>query len=148
MVYVTLHAAWMIVAVVIGTVSGYLGLLRATQGQGGRSPLPGRFNLRLHKWTGAVYYVMLLVGLIGGFVMARLVLDPWGGFWVWHQRLAIAIAVLYGVAACVGLGLLRRPAGTARGRPIAHMILNFTACTLIGIQVALAIYYAWIQSNA
>ncbi|MEA3367237.1 MAG: hypothetical protein U9R68_03875, partial [Planctomycetota bacterium] len=65
MIYVTIHAAWMILAVAIGTVSGYLGLLRATQREGGRSPLPGRFNMRLHKWTGMVYYAMLLVGIVG-----------------------------------------------------------------------------------
>ena len=148
MVYVTIHAAWMIVAVIIGTVSGYVGLLRATQGQGGRSALPGRFNLRLHKWTGAVYYIMLFVGIVGGLLMARFILGPWGGFWEWHARLGIAIAVLYGVAAWVGLGLVRRPAGAKRGRPIAHMILNFTACTLIAVQIALAVYYVWIQPNA
>ena len=143
MIYVTIHAAWMILAVAIGTVSGYLGLLRATQRDGGRSPLPGRFNLRLHQWTGAVYYAMLLVGIVGGFLMARFVLGPWGGFWQWHMRLAILIAVVYAAAAWLGIGLLRKPAGAARGRPIAHMILNFTACTLIGIQVILAIYMAW-----
>ena len=143
MTYVTIHAAWMILAVAIGTVSGYLGLLRATQRDGGRSPLPGRFNLRLHKWTGAVYYAMLLVGIVGGLLMARFVLGPWGGFWEWHKRLAILIAVVYAAAAWLGIGLLRKPAGAARGRPIAHMILNFTACTLIGIQVILAIYMAW-----
>ena len=143
MTYVTIHAAWMILAVAIGTVSGYLGLLRATQRDGGRSPLPGRFNLRLHQWTGAVYYAMLLVGIVGGLLMARFVLGPWGGFWQWHMRLAILIAVVYAAAAWLGIGLLRKPAGAARGRPIAHMILNFTACTLIGIQVILAIYMAW-----
>ena len=148
MVYVTIHAAWMILAVIIGTVSGYLGLLRATQrAGGGRSALPGRFNLRLHKWTGAVYYVMLLMGIIGGLLMARFILGTWGGFWEWHAWLGIAIAVLYAVAAWVGLGLLRRPAGAKRARPIAHMILNFTACTLIAVQIALALYYAWIQPN-
>ena len=143
MIYVTIHAAWMILAVAIGTVSGYLGLLRATQRDGGRSPLPGRFNLRLHKWTGMVYYAMLLVGIVGGLVMVRFLLGPWGGFWQWHMRLAILIAVVYAAAAWLGIGLLRKPAGAARGRPIAHMILNFTACTLIGIQVILAIYMVW-----
>ena len=143
MIYVTIHAAWMILAVAIGTVSGYLGLLRATQRDGGRSPLPGRFNMRLHKWTGMVYYAMLLVGIVGGLLMARFVLGPWGGFWQWHMRLAILIAVVYAAAAWLGIGLLRKPAGAARGRPIAHMILNFTACTLIGLQVILAIYMVW-----
>ena len=145
MVYVEIHAAWMILAVIIGTVSGYLGLLRATQRAGGGSPLPGRFNLRLHKWTGAVYYVMLLVGIVGGFLMTRFVLGPWGGFWEWHLRLGIAIAVLYAVAAWVGLGLLKRPAGGKRARPIAHMILNFTACTLIAVQIALALYHVLVR---
>jgi hypothetical protein len=144
MTYVTIHAAWMLLAVAIGTVSGYLGLVRATQRRGGKSPLPGRFNLRLHQWTGAVYYVMLLVGIVGGFLMARFILGQWGGFWEWHERLAILIAVVYGAAAWLGIGLLRKPAGKARGRPIAHMVLNFTACTLIGLQIALAIYMVWL----
>ena len=148
MVYVTIHAVWMILAVTAGIIAGYLGLVRATQGQGGKSALPGRFNLRLHKWTGAVYYIMLFVGILGGLLMARFFLGEWGGFWVWHLRLGIAIAVLYAVAAWVGLGLLRRPAGAKRARPIAHMILNFTACTLIGLQIALAVYYAWVWPNA
>jgi len=143
MIYVTIHAAWMILAVAVGTVSGYLGLLRATQRDGGRSPLPGRFNMRLHKWTGMVYYAMLLVGIVGGLLMARFLLGPWGGFWQWHERLAVLIAVVYAAAAWLGIGLLRKPAGAARGRPIAHMILNFTACTLIGLQILLAIYMAW-----
>jgi len=121
MIYVTIHAAWMILAVAVGTVSGYLGLLRATQRAGGRSPLPGRFNMRLHKWTGMVYYAMLLVGIVGGLLMARFLLGPWGGFWQWHERLAVLIAVVYAAAAWLGIGLLRKPAGAARGRPIAHM---------------------------
>jgi len=144
MVYVTIHAAWMLLAVALGTVSGYLGLVRATQGEGGRSPLPGRFHLRLHQGTGAVYYTMLLVGIVGGFLMARFVLGKWGGFWEWHERLAILIAIVYAGAAWLGVGLVRKPAGTARGRPIAHMVLNFTACTLIGLQILLAIYMVWL----
>jgi len=143
MVYVTIHAAWMLVAVAVGTVSGYLGLVRATQREGGRSPLPGRFNLRLHKVTGGAYYAMLLVGIVGGFLMARFILGEWGGFWEWHERLAILIAVLYAPAAWIGVGLLRNPAGAKRGRPIAHMVLNFTACTLIAVQIALAAYMVW-----
>jgi len=144
MTYVTIHAVWMLLAVAVGTVSGYLGLVRATQREGGRSPLPGRFNLRLHQWTGMVYYAMLLVGIVGGFLMARFAVGEWGGFWEWHERLAILIAVVYGAAAWLGIGLLRKPAGAARGRPVAHMILNFTACTLIGLQIALAIYMVWL----
>ncbi|MFO8011981.1 MAG: hypothetical protein R6X20_01615 [Phycisphaerae bacterium] len=144
MTYVTIHAAWMLLAVAVGTVSGYLGLVRATQGEGGRSPLPGRFHLRLHQWTGAAYYAMLLVGIVGGLLMARFILGEWGGFWEWHGRLAILIAVVYAAGAWLGIGLLRHPAGTARARPIAHMVLNFTACTLVAVQIAVAVYYVWI----
>ncbi len=136
---VYVHAAWMIAAVAVGTWSGYLGLLRALQGPGGRTPLPGRFNLRVHQWTGIVYYVMLYAGLVGGFLMVALLVDEWGGFWEWHGRLGLAIGAVYAPAAWIGLGLLKRPAGPNRGRPVAHMILNFTACTLIGLQIVLAI---------
>ena len=143
MTYVILHATWMLVAVAIGTVSGYLGLVRATSGKGGKSPLPGRFTLRVHKWTGAVYYGMLLVGIVGGLLMTRFSLGAWGEFWIWHKRLAIVIVVVYAAAAWLGGGLLTNPAGVKRGRPIAHMVLNFTACTLIAVQIVLAVYMVW-----
>ena len=137
------HASWMVLAVAIGTWSGYLGLLRALQGPGGKSPLPGRFNLRVHQWTGIIYYVMLYLGILGGFLMAGFILGEWGGLWEWHERIGIAVAVLYAPAAILGLDLLKRPAGGHRARPIAHMILNFSACTLVGVQIVLASYLLW-----
>lgn len=137
---VYVHMTWMLVAVAIGTVSGYLGLLRALQGPGGRAPLPGRFNLNVHKWTGIVYYAMLYLGVLGGFLMVRFLLGgEAAGFWEWHARLGLLVAVVYAPGAWIGLGLLKVPAGPKRGRPIAHMILNFTGCTLIGLQILLAL---------
>jgi hypothetical protein len=144
-VFVWIHAAWMILAVAVGTWSGYLGLLRATQRPDGRSPLPGRFDLRVHQWTGIAYYLMLYLGLAGGVVMVQVWFggeEP-VGIWEWHERLAIAIGALYLGAAWLGLDLLKKPAGPSRARPVAHMILNFTACTLIGIQIVLAAYAVW-----
>jgi len=139
---VWLHAAWMILAVAVGTWSGYLGLLRALHKPGAKSLLPGRFHLRQHQWTGIVYYAMLYLGIAGGLLMVQFYLawKPPMGIWVWHEYLAIAIGAIYAPGAWLGLELLWRPAGHARIRPILHMVLNFTACTLIGVQIALAVY--------
>jgi hypothetical protein len=60
-----------------------------------------------------------------------------------HLVLAISIGVLYGAAAVLGWHIVRKPAGLARLRPRVHMVLNFTACTLIGLQIALALYAVW-----
>jgi hypothetical protein len=134
------HAAWMLVAVAIGTWSGYLGLLWALQGPGGRAPLPGRFNLRVHQWTGIVYYIMLYLGVVGGFLMVEFILGTEvSGFWEWHEWLGLLVVAIYTAAGWIGLGLLKRPAGPSRARPIAHMVLNFTGCTLIGLQILLAL---------
>ena len=70
---VWIHALWMLAAVAVGTWSGYLGLIRATT-KGGKSFLPGRYTLRVHRWTGTVYYAMLCVGIIYGFLMAEYIL--------------------------------------------------------------------------
>jgi hypothetical protein len=137
-----LHMIWMLAAVAVGTWSGYLGLLRALQGPGGKAPLPGRFNLRLHQWTGIVYYAMLYVGILGGLLMAAFLMGglwPHGRLWQIHQWLGLAVGVVYAPGAWLGLGLLWTPAGPSRARPIAHMVLNFTACTLIGVQIVLAL---------
>jgi hypothetical protein len=137
---VWIHITWMIVGVAIGTWSGYLGLIRATL-KGGKSPFPGRYTLRTHKWTGIVYYAMLYVGILYGMIMADFLLDQKaGGFWVWHGYLAYVIGVIYFPAMLMGLQMLQQPPGTKRGKPIAHMLLNFTACTLIGVQIVLAVY--------
>jgi len=92
-VFVWIHASWMILAVAVGTVAGYLGLVRATQREALR--VPGRFNLRLHKWTGIAFYAMLYLGILGGFSMVEFVLgaDP-VGFWLWHQRLGLLIGLV------------------------------------------------------
>ena len=147
MLYVTVHAAWMILAVVVGTVAGYQGLLRAMQGQGGRSFLPGRFHLRSHINFGVVYYAMLYLGILGGWVVHKYLIDapvlpP--AVLRWHVALAGAISVLYGIAWILGGQLTREPAGGRRLRPKLHMVFNFTACTLVAVQAALAVYYVWI----
>jgi hypothetical protein len=148
MIYVTIHAAWMILAVALGTVAGYMGLLRATQGQGGRSLLPGRFHLRSHSNFGVVYYAMLYLGILFGWVVHDYLLDapvlpP--AVLRWHLALAGAVAVLYGIAWVLGAQMTREPAGARRLRPRLHMVFNFTACTLVAVQVALAAYYVWIR---
>jgi hypothetical protein len=132
----------MVLAVGAGTWSGYLGLLRALQRPGGQAPLPGRFHLRLHQRTGIVFYAMLYVGILGAFLMVRFSLANTSpeGIWALHQYAGIAIGVVYAPAAWLGFDLLRKPAGGARGRPVAHMVLNFTACTLIAVQIVLGLY--------
>ncbi len=144
MVYVTLHAAWMLLAVAVGTVAGYMGLLRAT---GPRSPLPGRFTMRPHVGFGAAYYLMLYAGIVFGWVMHEFLLPgpmlP-SGVRTLHLVLAIAVAILYGVAWAVGGSLTKRPATQSRLRPRLHMAANYTACTLVGVQIAVAVYYVWI----
>jgi hypothetical protein len=131
---------WMLVAVAIGTWSGYLGLLRALQGRDGRTQLPGRFNLRIHKWTGIVYYAMLFVGILGGLLMAEFLLDSFSteGIWRIHTWLGVAVGAVYAPGAWLGLQLLWKPGGS-RTRAIAHMVLNYTACTLIGVQILVAL---------
>jgi len=148
MVYVTIHAAWMILAVIIGTVAGYQGLVRATQRAGGASPLPGRFRMKSHVSLGTIYFVMVYAGLALGVVLAdvflgdRNVLPP--AIAKAHIVLAILIAILYGAGWLIGRRLARVPARGSRLAPRLHMLLNFTACTLIGVQIALALYYVWI----
>ena len=147
MLYVTIHAAWMILAVALGTVAGYMGLLRATQRPGGSGVLPGRFHFRSHVSFGIVYYTMLYLGILFGWVVHEYLLDapvlpP--AVLRWHVALAGAIAVLYGIAWILGGQLTREPAGARRLRPRLHMVFNFTACTLVAVQVALAAYYVWI----
>ena len=137
---VWVHVVWMIAAVAVGTGSGYLGLLRATL-KGGRSFLPGRYTLRSHQWTGIAYYAMLYAGIVYAVVMAEEILKIEAtGLWAWHKGLGITIGVLYLPAMLLGLQMLREPPGSRRARPIVHMILNFSACTLVGVQIALAIY--------
>jgi len=148
MLYITVHAAWMILAVVVGTVAGYQGLLRAAQRGDGTSPLPGRFHLRSHVSFGAVYYAMLYAGILFGWVTSKYLLDgrvlpP--SILQWHLALAGAVAVLYGIAWVLGARLAREPAGARRLRPRLHMVFNFTACTLVAVQAALAAYYVWIR---
>jgi len=148
MLYVTIHAAWMILAVAVGTVAGYQGLLRATQRPGRPSLLPGRFLLKSHIRFGTVFYLMLYAGILYGWAMheflfrGRSLLPPTIG--AVHLVLALVIGALYGLAWAVGLSLTRHPAGAVRARPRLHMALNFTACTLVAVQIALAVYYVWI----
>ena len=147
MTYVTLHASWMILAVAVGTVAGYMGLLRATMGKGGKSLLPGRYRLRPHVAFGTVYYLMLYAGIVFGWLMREFLLP--GPFLPpavanLHLGLAVAIAVLYGAAWAIGGNLTRNPAGTHRLRPRLHMVCNYTACTLVAIQIGVAVYYVWI----
>ncbi|HUX01194.1 MAG: hypothetical protein WBD63_03585 [Phycisphaerae bacterium] len=147
MLYVALHAAWMILAVAVGTVAGYQGLLRATQRPDRPSLLPGRFLLRAHASVGTVYYAMLYAGILFGWVVHEYLLDgrvlsP--SILRWHIALAGAIAVLYGAAWILGAGLVRRPAPEVRARPRLHLVFNFSACALVAVQIALAVYYVWI----
>lgn len=141
-----IHAVWMLVAVAFGTWSGYLGLVRATM-RDGRSPLPGRYTLRSHKRTGIVFYAMLYAGLGYAVWMAELHLDTQAvGLWVWHRWVGLAIGAIYLPAMVLGIHLLYRPAVARRARPVAHMLINFTACTLIAVQLVLAAYAAgWLQ---
>lgn len=135
---VKVHVLWMLVAVAVGTWSGYLGLLRATL-KDGKSFLPGRFTLRSHKWTGIVFYAMLFAGIVYGIIMADFILKREAeGFWAWHARLAWSIGALYLVGMVVGLEMLWQPPGRRRVRPIIHMVLNFTACALVAVQMVLA----------
>ncbi len=143
--WVLLHGGWMVVAVAVGTAAGYLGLVRATAGEGGRSPFPGRFRPQLHAALGAAYYLMLYAGMVGGWAMHEFL---FGGGHLFprtvarlHIALALAIAVLYGVAWVLGAGLRRRPAGARRLWPRLHMVANYTACTLVAVQMVVAIYY-------
>ena len=143
---VWVHIVWMLVAVAFGTGAGYLGLLRATM-HGGKSPLPGRYTLRLHKWAGIVFYAMLYTGLgyAAWMVEYHFGAEP-TGLWAWHERVGLAIGAIYLPAMVLGIQMLYRPAGARRARPIIHMLTNFTACTLIAVQIALAVYAAgWLN---
>jgi len=148
MLYVTLHAVWMILAVAVGMVAGYMGLLRATQRPDGSSPLPGRFLMRSHISCGTTYYAMIYIGLLFGWAVHEFLLEqpvlPHGPFKV-HVVLAVATGILYGVAWILGSQMTREPAGPRRLRPRLHMAANFTACTLVAVQIVLAAYYVWIR---
>jgi hypothetical protein len=139
MTLVTAHALWMIVAVAIGTYSGYLGLLRATQNEKGHTPLPGRFKMRPHINTGTIYYLMLFAGIAFGWVMHEFLLPGpmlLGGVGTLHLVLGLTIGGL----------LARGPLPKERLWPRLHMIVNFTACTLVAVQIAVAAYYVWFRS--
>jgi len=146
MLYVTLHAAWMILAVGGGTVAGYMGLLRATQRPDGQSALPGRFRLGRHIAFGTAYYLMIYFGLIFGFLIHGFLLEqrPWPDVTGQaHLVLGAAIGILYAGAWILGTETLgRSPKG--RTLPRAHMVLNFTACALVAVQIVLAAYYVWL----
>lgn len=138
---VLVHASWMALTTAVGLWPGYTGLLRALCRADGRSLLPGRFNLKMHKWGGIIFYAMLYLGLAGWVTYVNLF---FGGkelpaFWLWHVRMAVAIAILYAPAAWLGFDMLRKPPGLSRGRPVVHMVLNFAGCTLLGVQLILAI---------
>ena len=129
-------------------VAGYTGLLRATQRPDGSSPLPGRFLMRSHISCGTTYYAMIYIGLLFGWAVHEFLLEqpvlPDGPFKV-HVVLAVAIGVLYGVAWILGSQMTREAAGPRRLRPRLHMVANFTACTLVAVQIVLAASYVWIR---
>jgi len=151
MVYIAIHAAWMLLAVAVGCVAGYQGLVRVTVRPGVGSPLPGHFRLPKHVWWGTVFVVMILVGIVYGLVMAGVLLP--GDYMPpniaeLHEVLGISIGSLYAGAWLIGGLLVRRPAGKQRFWPRAHMVLNYTACAVLAVQVAVAIYYVWILPSA
>jgi hypothetical protein len=137
---VWIHVLWMLAAVAVGTWAGYLGLIRATL-KGGKSFLPGRFTLRAHKWTGLVFYAMLYADILYAVLMVQYLFpgEP-EGLWAWHEHLALAIGAIYLPGMILGIHMLYRPPGARRARPIIHMVLNFTACALVGVQIVVAAY--------
>ena len=143
---VWIHVVWMIAAVAVGTWSGYLGLVRATM-KGGRCFLPGCYTLSAHKWTGIVFHTMLYSGLAYAWAMVEFIIGvEAGGLWAWHRWLGWTVGAIYLPAMVAGIHLLYRPAVGGRALPVAHMITNFTACSLIAVQIVLAAYaFGWLD---
>ena len=150
MFYVTMHAAWMLLATAVGLVAGYQGLVRATVRPGVGSPLPGHFRLPKHARWGRTFVAMMLVGIAYGLLMAHLVLPadympP--RIAELHEVFGISVGVLYAGGWVLGEVLRRRPAGKRRFWPRAHLVLNYTACTAVAVQIVVAVYYVWIWPN-
>jgi len=80
------------------------------------------------------------VGILGGLLMAEFLLDGFStaGVWRVHAWLGVAVGAVYAPGAWLGLQLLWKPGGN-RTRAVAHMVLNYTACTLIGVQILVAL---------
>ncbi len=148
MPWIALHAGWMILAVAVGTVAGYMGLVHATSDREGRGPLPGRFVFKAHVGFGAAYYVMLYLGMVYGWIMHEFIFDEVPQMppriVTLHMTIAGCVAVLYAAAWALGASMVRKPPAQKRLRPRLHMACNLTACTLVAVQIAVAVYCVWL----
>ncbi len=146
MTYVILHDVWMVATALVVVAAAYVGLLRATQGADGRSPLPGRFKFRLHVALGVIACAMVLLGAVGGWVMGGIllkgpVMPP--KIVELHVALAGAIVMLALIGAVLGVTLVKRPPGAKRARPRAHMAVNVLLVLAAVVQIVVAFYYVW-----
>jgi len=140
-----IHPVWMLAALAVGIVAGYLGLIRSQFVRG----LPGSFSLAGHVGSG----LALVVLLWGGIAVAAALEEPLGAavgagrlsLARTHGPLAFACAGLYAVAGILGLVLLvRRRQGrgaepATRKLARAHLIFNYTACGLALVVVILGV---------
>lgn len=131
------HGIWQLLAVAVGTVAGYLGLLRFLARKGRRNLLPGRFNRRLHLALGIIFYCLIFIGAIIGWVFLE---EEHQGEEQEHHRgfsphhiLPVPILVLYAGGGITG-AMLSRGKGGRKMRPV-HMALNYSGCALVAVQV-------------
>lgn len=131
-----IHPIWILAAVVFGVAAGYLGLLRYLEVKGKGGLLPGRFHLRAHIIFGAIYLALLFSGFLWGIWTARrfrgaIAQGP-------HFYLGLLIIILYATGAVIGIALTR---GIKARRKWAfiHMCTNYSACTLLLVQVIIGL---------
>ena len=131
-----IHPIWILSALVFGVAAGYLGLLRYLQVKGKGALLPGRFNLRAHITFGAIYFILLVSGFLWGLWTAghfrgAIARGP-------HFYLGLAIIILYAIGAVIGIRL-KRGVKARRKWAFIHMCANYSACTLLLVQVIIGL---------
>ncbi|KPJ59056.1 MAG: hypothetical protein AMS15_07260 [Planctomycetes bacterium DG_23] len=131
-----IHPIWILAAIVFGVAAGYLGLLRYLQVKGKGGLLPGRFNPKAHIAFGALFLVLLSSGFLWGIWTAHRYHGAIARSF--HFYLGVVILILYAIGAVIGF-LLTRGIKARRRWAFIHMCFNYSACTLLGLQVILGI---------
>jgi hypothetical protein len=132
-----IHPIWILAAIIFGVAAGYLGLLRYLQVKGKGGLLPGRFNLKAHITFGAIYLILLFSGFLWGLWTAQRYHGAIAHTF-FHFYLGLVIIILYAIGATIGI-LLQKGIKARRRWAFIHMCFNYSACTLLGLQVILGI---------
>ncbi len=127
---VYLHPAWQVFFTLLGLYVAWLGLQRTRSLHWGQK---AAFARRRHILLGKTVLVGLILGAVGGAILAR---------WMWlgwlitgpHAWLGMAVVVLALLGLGLGLYLERHAGGGAKGLALAHGIVNLLVITLCLVQ--------------